>query len=105
MSKENFQVLNEVNGPRLGQSPNQTYEEKTITLLSCDKIYLYTDGITECVNSQGNQYGERRFLKTILENVNSPAKDNKNGVWSSLENFREETPLKDDITFVAVDIL
>lgn len=105
VSKENFQVLNEVNGPRLGQSPNQTYEEKTITLLSCDKIYLYTDGITECVNSQGNQYGERRFLKTILENVNSPARDNKNGVWSSLENFREETPLKDDITFVAVDIL
>lgn len=105
ISKENFQVLNEVNGPRLGQNPKQSYEEKTITLLQHDKIYLYTDGITECINSQGNAFGERRFLKTILESVNLDAKTTKNGLWSSVESFRDNTPLKDDITFVAVDIL
>lgn len=105
ISKENFQVLNDVNGPRLGQNPQQSYEEKTITLLPHDKIYLYTDGITECINSQGNAFGERRFLKTILESVTMDAKTTKNGLWASVESFRDNTPLKDDITFVAVDIL
>jgi sigma-B regulation protein RsbU (phosphoserine phosphatase) len=105
VSKDNFQVLNDVNGPRLGQTPSQIYEEKTITLLSCDKIYLYTDGITECVNSQGAQFGERKFLKVILANVQNQAKITKEEVWNNVESFRGETPLKDDITFVAVDIL
>lgn len=105
ISKENFQVLNDVNGPRLGQNHNQSYEEKTITLLSRDKIFLYTDGITECVNNEGAQYGERKFLKSILETVNQDAQTTKNKVWTNLENFREAAPLKDDITFVALDIL
>lgn len=105
ITKENFQVLNDVNGSRLGQNPTQFYEEKTITLLSHDKIYLYTDGMTECMNSQGMAFGERRFLKAILENVNNEARVTKEKIWEHLEKFREEASLKDDVTFVAVDIL
>ncbi len=105
ISKENFQVLNDVNGSRLGQNPEQTYDEKTITLLSQDKIYLYTDGITECLNAEGGQFGERRFLKAILENTKKDAKTTKEAIWNSVSNFRGETPLKDDLTFVAVDYI
>ena len=62
------------------------YVTETLELESNDEIILYTDGITECMNEDGENYGRARLLESIQAHCKEPVvKD---------ESFT------DDITFV-----
>ena len=50
----------------LGTMPNMKYRAGEITLAPGDAIYLYTDGITEQTNLNGELFGEER-LRSGLE--------------------------------------
>jgi len=44
-------------GLPLGIAPSQLYEEAMHQLVPGDQLVLYTDGITEALNNQGEQFG------------------------------------------------
>ena len=65
----------------LGMMDGMDFEQQEIQLESGDMLYLYTDGVTEAMDIDNNQYGEQRLseclngvdksadLPTILQNV------------------------------------
>lgn len=64
-----FKLL-DVTGPLIGIEQDANYEELTENLQEGDKVILYTDGIIEFRNAQGEFYGSDRFyelLETIKE--------------------------------------
>ena len=53
-------------GMVLGVFPENTYEQAEIPLAIGDRLVFYTDGITEALNPQGEEYGEERLRAAAL---------------------------------------
>lgn len=105
IKKNDLEFLSDCTGPRLGQDPNSTYESAQITLKPKDRIVLYTDGVTELHNNSGNMLGERKFIQTILNSKNEAKTiaQSMEDLAKSLETFRENAPLADDVTYFMVE--
>ena len=49
----------------LGLGPNEDFEEESISLKDGDRLFLYTDGLTDIKNSDGERYGTDRLLEAV----------------------------------------
>ncbi|MDR2143751.1 MAG: SpoIIE family protein phosphatase [Treponema sp.] len=68
-----------------------------IRIKPADVLFVYTDGITEQDNPQGEEFGDRRLLDLVRECRFDGKK--LNGVLpAALDNFRKNTPQRDDMT-------
>lgn len=64
-----------------------------------DKIYLYSDGIIEAKNSEGEIFGDDRLKTVLLENDS----DRFNQVMQSFHDFTGTDNQNDDVTFVELN--
>jgi sigma-B regulation protein RsbU (phosphoserine phosphatase) len=62
-----------------------------------DALLVYTDGITEQDNPEGEEFGDERLLKLVLQS-RTEGKDLDTLLVPALENFRKNTPQRDDMT-------
>lgn len=88
--------------PPLGISANLLLDIKpeVIPLTKDDRIILYSDGIVEARNAQGDFFGEQRFIEaTQLGFVDN---DVKGHIIAALEVFCEDLPQDDDISLVDI---
>ncbi len=101
LKKKNLEPLNEVNNPRLGQARDTKYEQVKVQLDLGDRILFYTDGIPDIENPEKTPWGEREFIKSIIEtNKNFPPIEMAVGnLVEMFSSYRKGAPLKDDITF------
>lgn len=90
---------------RLGETLNLTFEKVSFKLRQGDRLILFTDGFIEGVNSNGKQFGERRFLNGVLEysTTGSQTSLDLQRVLKSFNDFRGQEPLGDDVTLVFCD--
>jgi serine phosphatase RsbU (regulator of sigma subunit) len=96
---QDFQVLMS-RGNRLGDLEESTYQEKTHPLTPGDVLVWYTDGIVECENDRGEEYGEKRFRAAIRRAADQDPVAMRESVVSAAGQFFGERPRKDDITMV-----
>jgi serine phosphatase RsbU (regulator of sigma subunit) len=89
-----------IRGNRLGDLKESKYEAKTTELLPGDLIVWYTDGIVECENEAGEEYGEKRFRASIRRGAALAPGELRDNVVNEAMNFYGEMPRKDDITMV-----
>ncbi len=85
----------------VGMFCNQSFTSQTINLNSGDILFLYSDGLTEAENPDGEQYGEKR-LATLLKNEREediPRLLKK--IAHDLKDFAGEK-LADDCSFLAL---
>jgi serine phosphatase RsbU (regulator of sigma subunit) len=87
-------------GNRLGDLPDSRYTTKTMDLLPGDCLIWYTDGIVECENMNGEEYGEKRFRSSIRRAAAMEPAEMREQVIASSQDFFGERPRKDDITLV-----
>ena len=78
----------------------RTLREGVITLEPGDRVVLYTDGVSESVNPQGEFFGEQRFNRFVAENSGNSANQFVNLLARTLDDFRGASPQRDDITVV-----
>ncbi len=83
----------------LGALPNYEYKEGTMQLKINESIVLYTDGITEAVSSENQEFGIDRLSNLLKENHTLSPEDTSKVVLDSLSDFQGENRF-DDITFV-----
>jgi serine phosphatase RsbU (regulator of sigma subunit) len=96
---QDFQVLMS-RGNRLGDLEESTYQEKTHPLQPGDVLVWYTDGIVECENDRGEEYGEKRFRAAIRRASDLDPIAMRESVVSAAGQFFGERARKDDITMV-----
>jgi sigma-B regulation protein RsbU (phosphoserine phosphatase) len=65
---------------------------------------MYTDGVTEAVNIQNDEFGSERLAAIIKRLHQSPSKEVVRGIREVLEDFSEGKPLADDTTVVVCRI-
>jgi phosphoserine phosphatase RsbU/P len=75
-------------------------ETKTLQLQKGDIIFLFTDGVSESVNSNGREYGQERIAGLIKKYGNNSAEKLRELINHELVGFRDGTDLRDDTTFV-----
>ena len=89
-------------GLLLGVLPGVSYEEGHEPFHVQDVLVLYTDGVTEAMNEAGEEYGEERFLKVLLQHRQETAEDILHAVIKDVRRFTGEAPLSDDLTLVVL---
>lgn len=78
--------------------------EKTLYLREGDLLVMYTDGVTEAVNPQNEEFGSERLVGIIERLYQSPPKEVVQGIREGLEDFSEGKPFADDTTVVVCRI-
>lgn len=79
------------------------YRLNEYTLHPSDRIFLYTDGVTEATNVQSELYGEGRLQQFLNDNANVCAKNLLHGLKDNIDLFVGEAPQFDDITMLMFD--
>jgi len=87
-------------GVVLGAMKGLKMAEKTVDLEEGDLLVLYTDGVTEAVNKQEEQFGEGRLIKLIEKNHELSPEDLKNKIIDQVYDFASGTKQADDITLM-----
>lgn len=100
-TKGNIVFLNDSVDGRLGSSTETEYSGSQYVLEPGDRIYFYTDGVPDIVNSTGSSLGERGHLRHLLVALNEKTDLTQvmHGFAASLNDFRGQSDLLDDVTF------
>ncbi|HYS96427.1 MAG TPA: GAF domain-containing SpoIIE family protein phosphatase [Chthoniobacterales bacterium] len=67
-----------------------------------DCILLYTDGITEALDNEGNEFGLERTIGSVHSSAKEGAQAIVTRLIDDLRNFVGSTPQNDDITMIAI---
>jgi sigma-B regulation protein RsbU (phosphoserine phosphatase) len=89
-------------GVALGAAEEVIFHQRAIPLEKDDSILLYTDGLTESFNHDGEFFGEERLLEAIQANRCSSASDLLDVVENVLLNFVQDMPPADDLTMLVL---
>ena len=94
-------LLPATGGIALGVAPNFQYEESSVILDPGDTLVLYTDGVTEAMNAEGEEFSLDR-LRDLFTNVppRNPKETNE-AIFEAVRVFAGDTPQSDDITCLA----
>jgi ketosteroid isomerase-like protein len=82
----------------LGVFKDARYEEETIQLSPGDTLVVFSDGITEAVNADGEEFGEDRLLACFLSASESSADDLLKKLLDAWYEFSGSTAQRDDAT-------
>lgn len=90
-------------GTILGFLADVAYEARTLRLQSGDCLLLYTDGITEATDRDGQMFGEDRLAAVFAQLApNRSAQRVVDGLVAELEHWRGGAASDDDVTAVVV---
>jgi sigma-B regulation protein RsbU (phosphoserine phosphatase) len=92
-------------GPPLGILGGLDFKAgTTLPIASGDALLFTTDGIIEAANEAGEQYGLPRLRSLVVEHAGGTAKALGDAVITSVDDFVQGRPLRDDATLVAVKV-
>ena len=79
------------------------FTEGRITLSEGDKLFHYTDGVTEATNTHNVLYGKERLLLVLNKNKQQTPKETLSSVKADIDDFVGKAPQFDDITMLCVE--
>ncbi len=84
---------------------NMKYKSGQIQLSPGDKIFQYTDGVTEATNAVHELYGMQRLTDILVKNTDKPPAKLLPAVKADIDLFVGDAPQFDDITMLCVEYL
>ncbi|MBO6219617.1 MAG: SpoIIE family protein phosphatase [Treponema sp.] len=84
----------------LGGMEDISYKEHSINLVKGDRLFVYTDGVTEATDANKELFGEDRLLSAIQKTENMNAPDTLTSVRKDIDEFVGEAEQFDDITML-----
>jgi sigma-B regulation protein RsbU (phosphoserine phosphatase) len=81
-----------------------TYEERFVDLAPGDRVYLYSDGIPEAHEPQGEQFSNDRLTEKLVELLGSDLDEGLPVVLETVREWQGGPHFDDDVTIVGVEI-
>lgn len=94
--------LLEAGGTLVGLGGLLPYEEGEVLLQPGDRLYLYSDGITEYTAPSGEMYGRQRLMDFLCRQQQVSLDEVSSSFIKTLKNFGEEHPPDDDISLFCI---
>ena len=85
-------------GVALGVMPGLEYRQSEVTLARGDTLILYTDGVSEAMNSKGEEFGVNRLRQIFVDQPPASAKTANEAILQAVADFAGETAQSDDVT-------
>ena len=98
----NVEPLPMTGGMAVGVMPGLPYDEDVVTLAPGDTMFLYTDGITEAMNAEQEEFTESRLEAALAAGHDLPVDSVLANVTTAVVNFVGEAEQSDDITCVVL---
>ena len=90
-------------GPLLGMTEDALFPERTMPLDQEDVFVLFTDGIVDVPNQQGEPFGQKR-LETVVRGVlDAPPPRIIESIVAAVSQHAGETIFPEDVCIVAVE--
>lgn len=89
----------------LGMFRGIHYHQHFIRIEKGKTLVLYTDGITEAANPDGEEYGQERFARRVLDSINLSANEMIKFIRQDVVMFTKRTSLDDDTTMFIIKAL
>ena len=80
--------------------PGMKYQEHSVTLKPGDRLFVYTDGVTEATNKDNELFGEDRLLASITDKQHLSSKEILEEIRKDIATFEGDAPQFDDITML-----
>lgn len=98
-----FEILHDSHSVFLAGIPEAKYKQYEIQLEPGDKIFVYTDGVTEAENKNNNFFGMDRLVKALRAGEDKAPDIIINTVKKALDGFVRSTDPFDDITMMCLE--
>ena len=98
-------TLNEDYGAAAGVFNNIEYPEYTVKMKAGDRLFLYTDGVSEAQDKEGGFFGEERLESVLNAHKDGGAEELVNAVTEEINLFAHGAEQSDDITMLALEVL
>jgi hypothetical protein len=89
-------------GYPLGIRRREAFREHTVTFTEGDRLILYSDGLIEALDDDGEPFGFDRFERTLIDHGHEGAEEIKKALLNAVKKFTRNRPPEDDQTLVVV---
>jgi sigma-B regulation protein RsbU (phosphoserine phosphatase) len=91
-------------GPPIGAVRDSAWREGEVTLEPGDRLYVYSDGLTEGQSPQGSFFGSERLVDLLCRSRDVPVGEALDRLVAGVESFTGDAELKDDASILALEI-
>jgi phosphoserine phosphatase RsbU/P len=95
----------EPGGTVVGLLADASYEQGSVQLSSGDVLVAYTDGISEAMNLDDEEWDEERLIDTVRQSKASSAQELLERIFAAATRFAGAAPQHDDMTLVILRVL
>jgi serine phosphatase RsbU (regulator of sigma subunit)/pSer/pThr/pTyr-binding forkhead associated (FHA) protein len=88
----------EVGGPIVGLFEAAQFEEETVQLSPGDVLLVFSDGVSEALSVEGEEYGESRIIATAERHPGAMPSDMLQALFADVRGFTKGAAQSDDIT-------
>ncbi len=89
-------------GTALGVVPGLSYQAGTVDLTPGDTLLVFTDGVTEAVNADGQEFGKLRLTALFDFRPAAAAREAIERLLARLDRYAQDVEPHDDITCLAL---
>ena len=94
----------EADGPVVGLLPVAPYTEQAMALIPGDLLLLYTDGISEAMTHDDEEWGEDRLIASAEKVMSKPACEILRDIFRDADAFTAGAPQHDDMTLLVLKL-
>ncbi len=98
-----FELMKDKHGFVIGAMDGLVYKEYSFTLEKGDKLFLYTDGVPESVDADGNMFGTDRLLTVLNEQCDASPEMLLRNVRIAVDSFIGQEEQFDDLTMLCIE--
>jgi sigma-B regulation protein RsbU (phosphoserine phosphatase) len=91
-------LLPPTDGLALGLIPDYEYQQRTVTVAPGEALVLYTDGVTEAMNADEEEFGVERLQDIFKQSNPHEAHAITRLIFDAVDTFAGDTPQSDDVT-------
>ena len=88
----------EVGGPIVGLFESASFTEDTVQLAPGDWLIVFSDGVSEALSADGEEYGEARIVDTVQRHTAAEPPEMLQSIFTDVRAFTRGAPQNDDIT-------
>jgi sigma-B regulation protein RsbU (phosphoserine phosphatase) len=82
----------------------EAYGERCVRLAAGDRLYLYSDGLPDAMNPEGQRFGDARLLEAVCRGRAVPLQDGMATLLSEITRWQRGEKPHDDISILAVEV-
>jgi sigma-B regulation protein RsbU (phosphoserine phosphatase) len=97
-------VRRDSTGLPVGLFEGTTFEEARLTLRPGDRLYLFTDGVTEATTPGDEEFGPERAAATLARGRSADLRTSIGGLLEAARRWQDERPFADDVSVLGLEL-